>query len=68
MKKPQAAQDLSYLELPARIAAVRMGTSPEALWQRLRRAPLGKNGLVQLGGGIVAFKRGIRSWIVRFPL
>jgi hypothetical protein len=56
-----------FVDLPPREAAPRLGLTLQALWARLRRSEDAKR-RADLGGGIVAYRLGARSWRVRFPL
>ena len=56
-----------FVDLSPRLAADRLGfPSVEALWAFLRRNA-GPASRVDFGGDVFAYRRGKRSWIVRFP-
>lgn len=63
----QAPTAPAWVDLLVEDAAPRLGLTKGALWARLRRGTPDEAGFVQLGGGVVAYRMGAKSWRVRFP-
>lgn len=59
---------LPFVDLQPRDVVDKLGfSSVEAMWAFLRRNQ-GPDGTVDLGGGVHAYKRGARTWVIRVPV